>query len=311
MQQYLIKKVAITGASGGVGVALVNKLISENVKVLVFQRKGSERTKNIPKSPLVEVVECNLDELSEYVSAENDYDAFFHLAWTNTSKTMRNSFQAQQENVAYSCDAVRLAYKLGCHTFVGAGSQAEYGRRKEPLREDTVCEPETAYGVMKLCACHSTRILCEEFGIRHIWPRILSGYGSYDNKNSMLISTILNSVNGKPLLFTKGEQLWDFVHLDDIANAYFLLAKSEKSKGIYPIGSGKERKLRNYIEILCERLGRLQEAEFGAIPYSAKEVMYLEADISKIHSDTGWVPAIDFEGGIEKTVKFYKACPER
>lgn len=311
MNQYSLNKVAITGASGGVGIALINKLLSENIRILIFQRKGSERTKNIPNSPMIEVVECNLNELRKYIPKERDYDVFFHLGWTNTNKELRNCLEAQEENVAYSCHAVQLAHKLGCHTFIGAGSQAEYGRCNVPLRGDTVCKPETAYGIMKLCACHSTDILCEELGIRHIWARILSGYGSYDNENSMLISTIINSLEGKPLLFTKGEQVWDFVHLDDIANALFLLAKSEKSKGIYPIGSGKARKLRSYIEILCDKLGKLQVAQFGSIPYSSKEIMHLEADISKIQNDTGWVPEIDFEEGIDNTIKFYSARSNR
>lgn len=66
-----------------------------------------------------------------------------------------------------------------------------------------LCEPESAYGIMKLCSCYTTRMLCDKYGMRHIWPRVLSGYGKYDNDGSVLIANIVNSLHHRPLEFSK------------------------------------------------------------------------------------------------------------
>lgn len=305
--EYKIKKVAMTGGSGGVGLALIKKLLSEKVEILLFQRAESQRKIYLPKDTNLKVVFCSLDELCEYIPEKNDYDIFFHLGWTNTANSeMRNDINKQRENVDYSCDAVELASRLGCHTFIGAGSQAEYGRKDEQLRGDMLCEPETAYGVMKLCACYSTRILCKKYGIRHIWTRILSGYGLYDNENSVLISNILNRLSGKKMEFSKGEQVWDFLYMDDIANALFMLAQKGINNKIYPIASGKSKKLKEYIKIMCDKLDEDVNDVIGKRPYGENQVMHLEADISELKQDTGWEPNVEFEDGIERVINFYK-----
>ena len=303
---YQVKKVAMTGGSGPVGVALIQRLLKDDIEILLFQRENSKHEFRLPKDTRLKIVSCSLEHLEKYVPQEKDFDVFFHLGWANTFKKLRGSIEAQQENVKYSCDAVRLAYKLGCHTFIGAGSQAECGKHGEALRDDTLCMPENAYGIMKLCSCHSTRVLCQAYGIRHIWPRILSGYGKYDNPNSVLISNIFNALEGREMKFSKGEQIWDFVYMDDIADALYFLAKKGKDSQIYPIGSGKARPLKEYIAILCDRLGKLDEMVLGEVPYGKNQIMHLEADISKIAEDTGWKPKVEFEDGIRRTIEFYK-----
>lgn len=309
--EYPVRKVVMTGGSGPIGLALIRKLLKEDIEILLLQREHSAKRMYLPDDSRLHIEYCTLEELKDYIPKEKDYDVFFHLGWANTRRELRNDMPEQNKNVVYSCAAVEVAQKAGCHTFIGAGSQAEYGRHNEPLRSDTLCTPENAYGVMKLSTCYATRGICREYGIRHIWPRILSGYGYYDNINSVLIAPILNSIEGKKLEFSKGEQIWDFVHLDDIANALFLMAKKGKNGAIYPVGSGCARPLKEYLSILCEKLGKLEEVEFGKISYSDNQIMHLEADITELQNDTGWEPEIDFEQGIEQVVEFYKEWKPR
>ena len=301
-----VKKAVITGGSSSIGVALIKKLLSENIEILALQRKDSVKRQRLPEHKLLHIEFCSLQEIKSYIPKQQDFDVFFHLAWVNTIKDQRYSIEAQMPNVAYTCDAAELAHKLGCKAFIGAGSQAEYGRHDEPLRPDTLCVPENAYGIMKLCANHASKLICNQYGMRHNWPRILSGYGLYDNTSSVLISTILKSMEGKKLEFSKGEQIWDFVHMDDIANAFFLIAEKGRDGVDYPIGSGQARPLRDYLMILCEKLGCRGDAVFGRIPYDKAQVMHMEADISRLYSDTGWEPQIPFERGIEEVIQFYR-----
>lgn len=296
----------MTGGSGPIGLALIRKLLKENVEILLFQREKSLKKIYLPQDEHLHIEYCTIENLRNYVPKESDYDVFFHLAWINTDKEKRDSISDQVMNVSYACDAVELAKKMGCHSFVGAGSQAEYGRHNEALREDTLCVPENAYGVMKLAACHATRNMCRKKGIRHMWPRILSGYGLFDNIESLQATTILKSLEGKKLEFSAGEQIWDFVYLDDIANAMYLIAKKGRDGAVYPIGSGHARPLKEYISILCDKLGKLKQMELGKIPYSDSQIMHLEADISSLQEDTGWKPEMEFEDGIIKEIEFYK-----
>ncbi len=77
MNEYKIRKAVITGGSGGVGIALIQKLISENVEVVVFQRKDSKRKNNLPKHKLLKIEYCSLEELKDYCPKETGYDVFF------------------------------------------------------------------------------------------------------------------------------------------------------------------------------------------------------------------------------------------
>lgn len=309
--EYPVRKVVMTGGSGPIGLALIRKLLKENIEILLLQREKSAKRMYLPSDERLHIEYCTLEELKDYIPKENDYDVFFHLGWANTMSELRDNIEEQSKNIFYSCAAVELAYKAGCHTFIGAGSQAEYGRHNTALKPDTLCTPENAYGIMKLSACHSTRNICRKYGIRHIWPRILSGYGEYDNIASVLIQPILDTMDGKSLKFSKGEQIWDFVHVDDIANAFLLMAQKGKDGAIYPIGSGSARPLKEYLTILCKKLGRLEEAGFGKIPYSSTQIMHLEADSTNLRQDTGWKPEIEFEEGIEQVIEFYKEWKPR
>lgn len=301
-----IRKAALTGGSGPVGMALIKRMLEENIEILLFQREKSGKRDHLPKDPRLHVEFYELKELKRYVPSERNFDAFFHLGWANTAPWMRNDIDAQYENVKYSCDAAELAHRLGCRVFVGTGSQAEYGRHDGALGADTLCVPETAYGAMKLCACHTTRIMCRKYGMRHNWARILSGYGFYDNNESVLVSNIENALDGKELAFSKGEQIWDFVYTDDIADALLGMARKGKPDAAYPVGSGAARPLKEYLKIMCRKLGKIDETAFGKVPYSDTQIMHLEADISKLRQDTGWEPKITFEEGIERVIEFYK-----
>lgn len=302
----MIKKAIITGATGAIGMALVQKLIKENIQALVIAHKGSERIKNLPQSALVQTVEADLEELQVLKLPEQDWDVFYHLAWGGTFGEARNDMYLQNDNIRYTLDAVRLAHRSGCRFFVGAGSQAEYGRQEGILREDTPVRPENGYGMAKLCAGQMSRQLCAQLGMRHIWTRILSVYGPYDGENTMISSAIRNILEGKQTHFTKGEQMWDYLYSEDAAEILFRLAERGKDGRVYVLGSGKVRRLREYIEVLAQKLNFDGALGIGDIAYAGNQVMHLEADIQPLWDDIGYIPATEFEDGIAAAIKCYK-----
>lgn len=302
-----MKKAVITGATGAVGTALVNKLISENVKVLVLVRKEG-RVDKIPTHPLVSTAFCSLDEMAHYEPEENDYDAFFHLAWAGPYGKDRNDMFLQANNIKHELDAVKLADRFGCKVFVGAGSQAENGRLPEGTKvaPDSPENPDNGYGIAKLTAGRMSRILCNQLGIRHNWCRILSAYGPGDGVHTMVMSTVIKFLNGEDCDFTPGEQQWDFCYNGDIANAFYLVAEKGKPDAIYTIGSGETRMLKEYISTIRDIASPNSKCNFGAIDYFPNQVMYLCADITALQNDTGFKPEVTFEEGIRNTINWYK-----
>lgn len=313
-----MKQVIVTGPTGVLGMALIKYLSNENIRVIAVVREGSSRIKQIKESNNVTVVECSLSEMPELPQRVlravrkkkwNEVqlaDVFYHFAWDGTSEKYRNDMYLQNQNIYNTLNAVIVAKELGCTTFIGAGSQAEYGRYRGKLDEKVPTFPDNGYGMAKLCAGQMTRVLCEQKGIKHIWLRILSVYGPYDGDKTMIMSSINNLLNGKRVSCTKGEQIWDYLYSMDAAKMLHLLGDYGISGKTYCLGSGTARPLREYIETIRDMVNPNAEIGFGDIEYSPKQVMHLCADISELIDDTGYQSEYDFDKGIKETIDWYK-----
>lgn len=307
-----MKKIVISGATGAIGMAIIEKCLNEGIQILVLCNPDSSRKERIPKNPLITVVSCGLAEMHDWdYSGEKDWDAFYHLAWLAPIGCGRNDLYTQTKNINYTLDAVHLAHRLGCTTFIGAGSQAEYGRYHGKLSADVPAFPETGYGIAKLCAGQMSRIECHKLGIRHVWPRILSIYGPYDGQQTMIISTIRKLLNGEKPALTQGIQQWDYLYSSDAANALLLLGEKGIDGKVYCVGSGQSFALSDYICKLRDAVDPSLELGFGEIPYDGKQVMHLCADISELQKDTGFLPQVSFEEGIRKTIYWAKKTEDQ
>lgn len=303
----ILDKVILSGGTGAIGIALIQKFITEKIYVTVVCHKGSKRIQNIPLSKYVDIVECDLCEISNLVGIlPHDYKIFYHFAWAGTVGESRNDMYAQVSNIQHTLDSVEVAAKLGCRRFIGAGSQAEYGRYDGKLSAYTPVFPENGYGMAKLCAGQMSRVRCEQLGLEHIWTRILSVYGPYDWENSFMMLLIRGLLNGEKVSCTKGEQIWDYLYSKDAAEAFYLLGKNGVDKKVYCIGSGKSSSLLSYIDCVRESIDQTAEIGVGEIPYTDKQVMHLCADISDLKKDTGFRPVYSFGDGIKETITWVK-----
>ena len=299
-----IKRAIVTGGTGVIGVALIEELAEQGVEVLVLHNETSGRLENIPKHPLVHLQPCSLAHLDGIEPIEGKkYDVFFHLAWGGTFGDRRDDMYLQQQNITFSLDAVGAAKRFGCRLFIGLGSQAEYGIATEKLTAETPVHPTSGYGIAKLCAGQMTRKYAKQLGLQHIWVRVLSVYGRFDGSQTMIMSTIDKLSHGKTPELTAGEQIWDYLNERDAAKALLLLARKGNSGKTYVLGSGEGKPLRTYIEEMRDMIAPGAELDFGAIPYSENQVMYLCADIGELQKDTGWKPQVTFGEGVRKIVE--------
>jgi UDP-glucose 4-epimerase len=297
----------ITGPASMLGIALIKECVRNNAGVIAVSRAGSARNINIPVLEGVKIVECNLNEIAKLPAlVSGSFDVFFHLGWGHTDKEGRINPVLQEENIKYTLDAVKTAAVLGCKTFIGAGSQAEYGRVSGIINENTAIVPEMAYGIAKYAAGRLSSLACSAAGLRHIWTRIFSLYGPYNREDNMIMYCMDKLIKGEKPSLTKCEQQWDYLYSADAARALYLSYEKGKDKAVYNIGGGRTRLLSEYIRIMRDAINPSLELGFGEIPYPEGQVMHLCADISLINRDTGYIPQINFNQGIEETIKWYR-----
>ena len=304
-------RVVVNGATGVLGHALIEQCLNNGDEVMAICRRNSDKNNSLPIHENLLIFELDLDDykvtikkIKENIIQFNKYDVFYHFAWMGTDKGNRNDFDLQNKNVEYSIDAVRFAQALGCKTFIGAGSQAEFGCVEGIIGTKTIANPVSEYGKAKLKAGFETRKLCNELHMNHIWTRVLSVYGPYNGEDSLIISSLRKMISREKTFFTSGEQIWDYLYSEDAGEAFRLLGEKGIDGKTYVIGSGKAYEIRECIKIMARLTGYEDLSGIGSIQYSENQIMHLEADISELTSDTGFVPSFEFEDGIRHTIEY-------
>lgn len=300
-----MKRIVVTGATSMIGTALIEECQKENVEVYAVVRMDSPKLSRLKPGEHLHLVDCDLEHLHELPEKiSGSCDVFYHVAWGNTGENRNRSTELQSRNITYTLEAVKAAKALGCHTFIGAGSQAEYGPMDvDKIGPESPARPTTPYGAAKLAAGQLSAMLCKELGIGWIWPRIFSVYGIHEKETTMIASGLRKMLRGETTEFTPAEQRWDYLYSKDAGRAYYLMGEKGRPGSVYCVGSGKARPLKEYIEIMAALTGAA-ETGIGKRPYPEGAVMNLCADIENLQNDTGFVPLYTFEEGIRETIKW-------
>jgi nucleoside-diphosphate-sugar epimerase len=296
-----MQKIVITGATGMIGYSLARCALEEGIDVLCIIRKDTNRFNYLPKSERLKIVYASISEYAD-LDIKGNYDVFYHLAWEKTYGASRDDVDTQVANIRYTLDAVRLANRLGCKKFIGAGSQAEYGIVTEPLKPDTPVNPESGYGIAKYTAGRLSRLLCAQLGLQFNWVRILSAFGPLDGAHTLIMYAINELRAGRLPEFTKCEQIWDYLYCDDAARAFLAIGENGVDGKTYPLGSGDGKRLAEYLEVIRDIIAPDTVLQFGRKDYYPHQPMYLCADISDLTRDTGWKPEVTFEEGIKRII---------
>ena len=285
-----MNNIIVTGTTGCVGSAVVRRALANDIHVTCIVHQGSKRLSNLPKDERINIVECNLSDYHD-LEIEGQYDAFLHLSWEKTFGASRDDAEIQTSNIQYTLDAVHLAHRCGCKVFIGAGSQAEYGVQSVNLTPELPVKPESGYGIAKYAAGKLSAMLCKSLGIRQNWVRILSVYGPNDGENTLISYVIRELKAGRSPELTKCEQMWDYLYADDAGDAILAIAEKGIDGKAYPLGSGKGRKLSEYIEDIRRIINPKVEVKYGAKDYYPHQPMHLVADLKELTADTGWNPS--------------------
>ena len=303
-----MNKVVVTGATSMIGTALIQYLISQGIEILAISRRMTKELYEFEKTGKCKVAICNLEGISELKVKDyaTDYDAFFHLAWFGTFGELRQDDYMQARNIKYTLDCVKLAQDLGCKTFLGVGSQAEYGRVDDVIRYDTPTNPDTPYGISKLAAGRLSRHYAQSLGMKHIWVRIFSVYGPHDNPKTMVMTSISNFLEDKPTKYTGATQIWNYLYVKDAARGIFLACDKGKDGEVYCIANRRNHILKSYILHMRDEINPKAKVAFGEIPYIGGNPLGLNVDITREEVELGFIPEYSFGYGIKETVEWYK-----
>nr|WP_321295515.1 NAD-dependent epimerase/dehydratase family protein [uncultured Sphaerochaeta sp.] len=292
----MMRKAVVTGATSMIGVALVEECIRNDTEVLAVVRNGSQKLGKLPKSKLVSVVECDLENLDALGTELGVHDTFYHFAWSNTSKETRDDPILQYENIGYTLDAVKLAARLKCHTFIGAGSQAEYGFVDGRILPDAQVKPLMAYGIAKFAAGQLSCKLCDALGMVHVWGRVFSVYGINDNEGTMIKYALQQYKNGRVAHFSAGLQKWNYLFEGDAGRIFYLLGVRVKASKVYNIASLDTRPLCEYIQEIKSVLG--EQFQYDLADPSDSLPFGIDPDTLSLFGDIDYIPQMSFSEGM-------------
>lgn len=232
-------------------------------------------------------------------------DVVYHLGWSGSGPVGRDDPRQLTENVADACTLVGLAADAGASTWVGLGSQAEYGPNDAVLDESTPTNPLTRYGAAKLSAGSRTRDLCVERSLRHVWLRLVTAYGPADQPFYLIPHVILSLLRGQRPSLTEGNQPGDFLYVTDACAAIRSAGLTESCSGTYVLASGDHRPVREVALTLRDIIDPRLEIGLGEVVPSVPPVG-LRGDPRALKLVTGWSPAVPLEAGLVGCVEWYR-----
>jgi len=299
----------VTGGSGFVGAHVVRALLDRNVETAVFLRHDGPPWRLAEVSSRLHVVRGDLAAPGASAPAIAAFrpDTVLHLGWEGVANTARNDPRQLGTNVTGTLALLDVVAAAGARTFVGLGSQAEYGRLEGRIDETHPTRPTTLYGVAKLAAGLASGIRATELGLRHVWLRLFSVYGPLDDGPWLIPYVTRALLAGDTPALTAGTQRWDYLFVADVAEAVLAAAADERAHGVYNLGSGEARPVRTIVEAVRDVVDPSARLAFGTVPMRPDQVMHLEADTSRLAADTGWFPRTEFADGIRRTVEWLRA----
>jgi len=300
----------VTGATGFLGSHLVRRLLEDGASVAALVRPQSDARRIDDLLGRLTVIRGDVRalELCERAVEQFAPEVVFHLAWSGVAGQDRNDPRQVDDNLLPTIELVRLAARCGARTWVGLGSQAEYGPHAGPISEETPARPTTLYGKVKLAAGLIATHVGGLLGLRAAWVRVFSTFGPRDNPDWLLPYVIRTLSRRERPSLTAGEQRWDFLYVDDATDALLRVAAAPSAAGAFNLGSGVARPLRAVVEQIRDMIDPSLPLGFGEVPYRPDQVMHLEADISRLAAATGWRPATPWDEALRRTVEYFREC---
>jgi len=324
-----MRNILITGGAGFIGCHVVKLFVKNypqyhiiNYDKLTYAG-NLENLKEIEAYPNYEFVKgdiCDMDQVKE-VFEKYQIDAVIHLAAeSHVDRSITNPFEFAQTNILGTLTLLNQAKiswkdKLENKLFYHISTDEVYGSLGDTglFLEDTPYDPKSPYSAAKASSDHFVRAYHNTFGLPVVITNCSNNYGP-NQFPEKLIPLFINNIKTKKALpvYGKGENIRDWLYVEDHAKAIDLVFHKGKVGDTYNIGGFNEWKNIDLIKVICKvmdkKLGREQGESEKLITYvkdRAGHDMRYAIDATKISRELGWKPSLQFEEGIEKTIDWY------
>jgi nucleoside-diphosphate-sugar epimerase len=301
-----VKRVLVTGGSGFIGSHCLEPLLHRSFDVHAVSTR--------PQAGATTAVTWHAADLLDPAAAsalvaEVQPSHLLHLAWIVTPGEMIMSPQNLRWTEA-TLSLYRAFAEGGGRRLVTSGSSYEYDWRYGYCSENvTPRAPDTVYGNCKRALNDLTDAFAATTGVSSAWARIFFLYGPREHPNRLVSSVIRSLLAGTAAKTSHGEQIRDYLHVQDVADALVLLLDSE-SEGAVNVGSGEAVTLKTIVQRIGEQLGQPQLIEIGALPARANDAPLVVADVRRLKEELGWAPSFDLETGLAHTIEWWRLNEE-
>jgi dTDP-glucose 4,6-dehydratase len=338
-------KIFVTGGAGFIGSAVIRHIINDtnhsvvNIDKLTYagNLRSLDSVRDEPRYSFEHVDICNAEELKR-ICSEHQPDIVMHLAAeSHVDRSIDAPCDFIQTNIVgtYTLLEQVRAYWTGLEgekkanfRFHHISTDEVYGDLPHPdemigneaicksqtlplFKETTAYAPSSPYSASKAASDHLVRAWLKTFGLPTLVTNCSNNYGPYHFPEKLIPLIILNALEGKPLpVYGKGNQIRDWLYVEDHARALVLVATQGKIGETYNIGGHNEKQNIEVIDKICEVIGELTSIKDSknlktfVADRPGHDLRYA-IDASKIERELGWIPEESFESGIRKTVKWY------
>jgi len=329
-----MKKIIITGGAGFIGSHVVRRFVTTypNYQIVNLDKLtyagNLENLRDIENSPNYRFVKGDIVDaafIDELFQNEKP-DAVIHLAAeSHVDRSITNPLEFVMTNVIGTVNLLNAAKKYWAGNyentrFYHVSTDEVYGTLGEDgmFTEETAYDPHSPYSASKASSDHFVRAYQDTYGMNAVISNCSNNYGSYHFPEKLIPLSIHNIKQSKPIpVYGKGENVRDWLWVEDHARAIDVIFHKAKSGTTYNIGGHNEWKNIDLIRLLCSILDRKLDRAEGE---SAKLITFVTdraghdlryaIDATKLKDELGWTPSITFEQGLEKTVDWYLSNQE-